>query len=157
MSCLIRTAEDHELILVHRLMREAFEEYRDRLNPPSGALREEVEDIRNKIAGRGGAVIAWDGKEPLGSAQYYYEESYMYIGRVSVSGKARGRGIGQELMTCLENMARNRQVSEARIEVRLSLPGNIAFYEKRGYEVVEMLEYPNKTDAWYVMKKVLQP
>jgi hypothetical protein len=38
---------------VLRIMRGAFEEYRGKLAPPSGALSETIEDVRNAIDGGG--------------------------------------------------------------------------------------------------------
>ncbi|PWV98428.1 hypothetical protein DFQ01_11863 [Paenibacillus cellulosilyticus] len=58
MSIQIREAVIDEWAAVHRIMCEAFEEYRGVLHPPSGALREELEDTIRKLSPRGGAVLA---------------------------------------------------------------------------------------------------
>ncbi|WP_127532223.1 GNAT family N-acetyltransferase [Paenibacillus kobensis] len=139
--------------IVHRIMREAFEEYRGVLNPPSGALRESMEDTVMKLKGRGGAVLAWLDGEPVGSAQFYREEEYMYIGRISVSVHARGRGIGKQIIAYLERLTVQRGAQETRLEVRLSIPDNIRLYERLGYSILEHVEYPEKTDSWYIMCK----
>ncbi|WP_123040533.1 GNAT family N-acetyltransferase [Cohnella candidum] len=152
----IKQADDSQLSIVHRVMREAFEEYQDRLFPQSGALREEVEDIRKKITDRGGAIIVWQHEEPIGSAQYYFQGDYMYIGRVSVVRSARGRGIGTAIMQNLEQVAMKRNVFETRIGARKSLPNNISYYQNIGFEILEEHEYPEKTDGWFVMKKCLK-
>ncbi|WP_276357661.1 GNAT family N-acetyltransferase [Cohnella caldifontis] len=155
LDVIIRQAEDDQLPIVHRIMREAFEEYQDILNPPSGALREEVDDIRKKIGSGGGAILVWRKGEPIGSAQYYFRDDYMYIGRVSVLAHVRGTGIGKKLMNYLEQIAQDHQVCVTRIEVRKSLPNNISYYQKIGYKILEEHEYPQKTDGWYVMEKEL--
>ncbi|MBB6672796.1 GNAT family N-acetyltransferase [Cohnella nanjingensis] len=151
----IRSAVDEELPVVHRIMREAFGEYRERLNPPPSALKEEVEDIRRKLAGRGGALLVWLGDEPVGSAQYYFSERYMYIGRVSILERARRRGIGSGTMAYLERLAIRQGYSETRIEVRASLLGNVALYRKLGYAIVRRRTYPDGKDGWFVMRKKL--
>jgi ribosomal protein S18 acetylase RimI-like enzyme len=134
----------------------AFEEYRDKLFPPSGALFEEVTDIQNKIKSNGGAILVWNEDMPVGSAQYYFKEHFIYIGRVSVIQEARGYGIGKRIMQYLETTAVNTFTPEIRIEVRLSIPQNIVFYNKLGYEVLEQHKYPDSTDEWYIMRKMVQ-
>ncbi|MEF2965343.1 GNAT family N-acetyltransferase [Paenibacillus sp. M1] len=149
---MIRAANQEEIPIVQQTMRDAFEEYRNRLNPPSGALTEEVGKIREKIAA-GGAVIAWEGDKPVGSAQYIFREGYMYVGRVAVITGARGMGIGTKIMKYLEELAKEYSFGEIRLGVRLSIPQNYKFYLSLGYEVIERHEYPEKTDGWYIMSK----
>jgi ribosomal protein S18 acetylase RimI-like enzyme len=151
----IKLATNEQLHDVHRIMREAFEEYRGKLIPESGALSEEVEDTRNKLSKQGGAILVWDEELQVGSAQYVFKDEYMYIGRVSIIKQARGQGLGKAIMSYLEELAKGRGVNETQIEVRLSLPANIAFYTQLGYTVVEARDYPDKTDGWYIMSKKL--
>lgn len=151
----IRESTSEEWPIVHSIMREAFEEYRGVLHPPSGALREELEDTIRKVSGRGGGVIAFLDGTAVGSAQFYGEQHYMYIGRISVASGARGLGIGKQIVQYLENLAVERGRPEVRLEVRLSIPSNVLFYERLGYNVLEHHDYPEQTDSWYVMGKEL--
>ncbi|MCM3781790.1 GNAT family N-acetyltransferase [Neobacillus mesonae] len=154
MKIQIKQAKADQLHIVHRMMREAFEEYRDVLFPPSGALIEEVVDIQRKIeVNNGGAILVWLNDEPVGSAQYYVKEDYLYIGRVSVIKKARGNGIGKQIIQYFERFGADQEAGWLRIGVRLSIPENITFYKKLGFEVTEEHEYPEKTDRWYIMTK----
>lgn len=152
---LIREANNDEIEIVRHIIYESFKEYIGILHPPSGALRETVEGIKRKVEGRGSAIIVWDGSEPMGSALYYFEKDYMYIGRVSVLPKYRGKGIAKKMFTYLEELAVKKGCSKTRIEVRLSLPDNLRYYQKLNYLPIEEHEYPDKTDRWYVMSKVL--
>jgi ribosomal protein S18 acetylase RimI-like enzyme len=136
-------------------MVEAFRQYDGQLSPPSGALQETVERTISIMASSGGAVLAWEDALPIGSARYYYKEDYMYIGRVAVHPDHRGKGIGKRLMAFLEEHARKNGRFQTRLEVRLSLPDNIQFYKRLGYQVVEQIYYPDRTDSWYVMNKRL--
>lgn len=155
MSIQITLADSGEIPVVHRIMRQSFEEYRNKLFPPSGALNEEIKDIYAKTKDNGGAVIVWKDETPVGSAQYFFQDHYMYIGRVSVVPDARGLGLGKQIMLFLEDKARDSSYTETRIEVRLSIPQNIAFYSKLLYEVIEEHEYAGGTDRWVIMKKSL--
>ncbi|MFC0213954.1 GNAT family N-acetyltransferase [Paenibacillus chartarius] len=153
---LIREANDAELELVRAIMAEAFSEYKDKLVPPSGALSETTEAIRRKIAGRGGAILVWKESEAVGSAQYYFEDAYLYIGRISVLPAWRGQGIGKAIVSYLEELARSKDVYEVRLGVRLSIPDNVTYYTKLNYSPIEEHEYPGKTDRWYIMSKSLR-
>lgn len=150
----IRTAGTDELGLVHHTMMLAFEEYRGRLHPPSGALSEDTETIRKKISEHGGgALLAWSGDKPVGSVQYYFRDSYLYVGRLSVIPEARGEGLGKAIMKHFEKLAVQHRYPEIRLGVRLSIQENIRFYRKLGYEIAEEHEYPERSDGWYIMRK----
>jgi ribosomal protein S18 acetylase RimI-like enzyme len=150
---LIREAGFDEIEIVRQIIFEAFKEYDGVLNPPSGALRETVEGIKSKIEGRGGAIIVQDGLEPVGSAIYYFEDDYLYFGRVAVNPSHRNRGIGKEMVCYFEGLAKEKGYANVRIGVRISLPDNFKYYKKLGYVPIEEHEYPEKTDGWYVMMK----
>lgn len=152
---LIREAFLEEIESVHAIIIEAFTEYIGILRPPSGALRETVETLQRKIANQGGAIIAIINAQAVGTSIYYYQEHYMYIGRVSVLPSHRGKGIGKEMIYYLEQQAMRMGYTETRLEVRISLPGNLKLYEKLGYQTIQEFEYPEKTDSWYMMIKRL--
>jgi ribosomal protein S18 acetylase RimI-like enzyme len=155
MEFAIKKASDSEIDIVHSVMQEAFMQYKGVLRPPSGALRETMDDIRKKTE-NGGAVLAWAGTDPVGSAQYVWAGDYMYIGRVSVVPAYRGKGIGTHMLGYLENAALQAGIYETRVEVRLSIPENVSYYRAMRYEIVEEHEYPEKTDRWYTMRKCLR-
>jgi ribosomal protein S18 acetylase RimI-like enzyme len=133
----------------------SFDHLSDVLIPPSGAHSKTVESIANKVSGRGGAVLVWQNDSAVACAIYYFNESYMYIGRVSVSPSHRGSGIGSKIISELEQLALEQGYEETRVEVRRSLPANLAFYKSQGYMEIAEIEYPQKTDSWYIMEKEL--
>ncbi|QYR23468.1 GNAT family N-acetyltransferase [Paenibacillus sp. sptzw28] len=155
MSRHIKLAQKNEIGLVYQLIQEAFQEYDGKLDPPSGALRESEESISKKISELGGAIIVWEDTMPIGTALYDFTGEYMYIGRVSVVPDSRGQGIGKELILYLEALARERQLKTTRVGVRLSIPQNVIFYQRLGYQVLNHIFYPEGTDSWYVMQKNL--
>lgn len=149
----IKVANETEIDFVYSTMVEAFQEYAGKLNPPSGALSETTENILTTMNQGGGSVIAWDGSSAAGSARFKFIDHYLYIGRVAVLPEYRGRGIGKSMLVFLENMAADKKISEARVEVRLSIPDNIDMYKRYNYEIIEQIFYPERTDSWYVMSK----
>ncbi|MDD9270425.1 GNAT family N-acetyltransferase [Paenibacillus sp. GCM10023248] len=155
MTIEIREARLDEAEVVHHTIRAAFAEYEGKLNPPSGALRETPQDLIANMEQGGGSVLAWEEDTALGSATYRFSDPYMYIGRVAVCPGARGKGVCKLMLRYLEEKARLQEVFEARVGVRLSIPANIAMYQRLGYETIEHQFYPDRTDSWYVMSKKL--
>lgn len=151
----IKEASSHEWDKVHSIIQQAFQEYAGKLTPPSGAFSETVESLQNKVRGRGGAILVRDDEAVIGASIYYFEDDRIYIGRVSVLPEARDRGIGREMIEYMERLGSEAGVQYAKVGVRLSLPGNIAFYAKLGYQAVEEHDYPEGGDGWYVMLKKL--
>jgi GNAT superfamily N-acetyltransferase len=145
MSFEIRRALPEQAPLVLQIMQAAFAEYAGMLNPPSGANHETLADVE-KAMGDGGALLAWDGDRAVGSARFRPEPDCLYVGRVAVLPAYRGRGIGAALMWAMEDVAREAGRSKIRLGVRMALPGNLTFYEKLGYAVVEVGPHPKGSD-----------
>ena len=150
---MIREAGLDEIELVRTIMYESFIEYKDKLTPPSGAISETTDQIREKISRKGGAILVHDGPEAVGSAQYYVQDDYMYIGRIAVLPGRRGKGIGRAVVSYLEDLARSKGQKQVRLEVRLSLPENVIYYTRLNYIPIEEHEYPCKSDRWIIMSK----
>ncbi|HZS94640.1 MAG TPA: GNAT family N-acetyltransferase, partial [Chloroflexota bacterium] len=120
MTIVVRRAALEEAALVHQIMVEAFAEYAETLPAPSGALRETPADVE-KIMARGGAVLAWDGSQPVGSARFEPGDGFLYVGRVAVLPAYRRRGIGREMMRFIEIDAARAGFRRIELGVRMSL------------------------------------
>jgi GNAT superfamily N-acetyltransferase len=110
----IRFADVSDAALVREIALEAFGEYADTLVPPPGILRESVEDVAESIAA-GGAILAFDRTNAVGSARFRPESTYLYIGRVAVRPPHRRLGIAGQMMAFLEAHAIELGLSEARV------------------------------------------
>ena len=132
----------------------AFEQYRGKLQPPTGALFETVAEVEREIA-QGGALLAWDGNTAVASARFRIEPDHVYVGRVAVLPTHRRRGIASALMCWVE--ARALQIGRDRIlvGVRMSLPSNLALYQSLGYEVVDVWQHPKGPDRVATLVKRL--
>jgi ribosomal protein S18 acetylase RimI-like enzyme len=150
----IAPATLQEVAAIHRIMRAAFAEYAVGFDPPSGALRETVEDVV-KAMQEGGAILAREGSEAAGTARFRIEPAYMYVGRVAVLPSFRGRGIGSAMMAYMETIARVLERPEIRLGTRQALPGNIIFYQYLGYEIVQIRQHPRGTDQIVLFRKTL--
>jgi GNAT superfamily N-acetyltransferase len=122
-------------------MQAAFEELRPVLQPPSSAHAESVADVERAMA-TGGAVLAWDADQPVGSARFRLYPEHMYVGRVSVLPTHRRRGIATAMMGFLEDLARQAGRACVEIAARAALPSNVRLYEGLGYAVIRVEPHP---------------
>ena len=131
----IRAAGLDEAETVLATMRRAFEEYRGKLFPESGALRETLEDVRAGIAS-GGAFLAFVDKSVAGSSRYRVFSDHVYGERIGVLPAYRGRGISAALTRAIEASAGERRIPQVQVKVRASIPSNLVLYQKLGYRVL---------------------
>jgi ribosomal protein S18 acetylase RimI-like enzyme len=144
--------------LIFELTLAAWEEYRGRLEPPSGVFGETVADVEAAIA-HGGAVVAYLDGEAAGCCRYVAPEGtgYLYFGTLAVVPRFRRGGIASALVRWLEQRAAERGLPEVRLGVRLALPGNIALYTGLGYEIFDYDERPGFGRVTATMRKRLPP
>src|SRR6185503_3280521 len=154
MTFRIHVAPLEEAEQVFAAMRLAFEEYRGKLHPESGALRETLEEVRSGIAS-GGAFLAFVNAEIVGSARFRVFPDHVYGERIGVLPAYRGRGIAAALTKAIEASASERHVSQVHVKVRASIPSNLRVYEKLGYRVLDSKPYAIGTDVEITLIKDL--
>jgi ribosomal protein S18 acetylase RimI-like enzyme len=154
MTISIRAVGVEQASEVHRVMQLAFEEYRGRLVPPSGALTETIDDVRAAI-NSGGAFLAFAGEVTVGSARYRLFPDHAYAERIAVLPAHRGRGVAIALMAAFEEAVQALGVPEARVGVRASLPSNLRFYENLGHRALGSRPYPTGNDVEITLRKRL--
>lgn len=150
----ITLADEAEAALVHHIMREAFAEHAGVLHPPSSVTRETVEDVRRAMQA-GGAVLAWEDAQAVGSARFRPEEDALYVGRVAVLPSHRRRGVGRQIMRYMEMLAVERGYRSVRLGVRMQLPANLAFYQRLGYEIMRIVPHERGGDRIAILVKYL--
>lgn len=120
---------------MHELTQAAFAAYAS-LSPPSSALRESLSSVREDLATAGGLLAFLDGR-PVGSLRFSFDGGRAFVRRVAVLPSLQRRGFGRDLMAAAESELRGRGHRAVYLGVRKALAGNLAFYEKLGYQVVE--------------------
>ena len=148
----IRDVGADEAQEIRRVMQESFEEYRDCLVPPTGALTETLDDVREAMT-RGGAFLAYRGDRAVGTARYQIRKEYLYAERIGVLPDYRRRGISTAIMIEIEQRARELNLPEVRLCVRASLPSNLRFCESCGYRAIESAPHPGGFDFVITLSK----
>lgn len=159
MNLEIRLANEEETPIVHKLMLEAFEEYRF-LEVPSSALNESLNTLLNALKnGSEKFLLCFVDGEPLGSSRFTIKCDSIYFSRLSVTPHARGMGIAKAILLWLEKYANENGKMKMECRVRASLSKNISLYEAMGYIVSEeeVVTNPNGSPVkTVVMEKNLE-
>jgi predicted N-acetyltransferase YhbS len=132
-SLILRAATPVDAPAVAAAIAAAFEQYRGRLEPESGAFRETAEGIAAELAHESGAIVAEQNGEILGCVIVQLVEGDLYFGRLAVVPAARGRGIARLLIEAVEDEARRRELAGVRLGVRIVLTGNQRLFASLGY------------------------
>jgi predicted N-acetyltransferase YhbS len=111
----------------------AFEQYRGRLTPESGAFRETAEGISRELTAGTAAIVAEQDGETLGCVMIKPADGDLYFGRLAVIPSARGRGIARRLVEAVEREATRRGLAGVRLGVRIVLTENQRLFTALGY------------------------
>ena len=153
----LREATYDDIPTLVTLIHTAFEEYRGRLEPPSGAHRETAQSISNYLQ-QGRAVLASLHGQVVGCVCYHQESEHVYFGRLSVLPAFRQHGVGLALVTYVEQQAKALGAQRIQLGMRIALPHLQVYYERLGYCVVCYETHEGYTEPTSVVmeKQVLQ-
>jgi ribosomal protein S18 acetylase RimI-like enzyme len=150
----VQPAQIEDAELVYQIMREAYLEYEGALDPPMSGSGENAAHVADAMQ-RGGAVLAWDGATPVGSARYRLSNDFVHIKRVSVLPHWRGRGIATAMLRYIEGLAISQGRTGARLQVRMSLAQNLELYQHVGYQIARVKAHPRGEDEVGTLVKQL--
>jgi ribosomal protein S18 acetylase RimI-like enzyme len=138
---------------VHELTQIVYADYAA-LDPPSGAVRETVERVRDDLAAGGGAIAELDGRV-VGCLRWQIGEGGdLHVRRLAVTPELQRRGIGRALMTWAEEEAKRRGCGGVFVGARLEVPRNVAFYRALGYEAVRERSHDGyERPTWLELRK----
>jgi len=114
--------------LIHR----AFEQYRGKLEPESGALKESVESLRNRLE-KNRLFLAEDDGRISGAVFATQKGDAVYLDRLAVDPEVRCRGIARRLIEAVEAHARALGAARITLGVRLVLQHNIDYFQRWGF------------------------
>jgi predicted N-acetyltransferase YhbS len=135
----IRVAAPADAAAIHEIQMRAFAE-EGRLSgtleiPP---LMEDLAAIESHIRTQT-VLTARDGERVVGSARGIVEGRVCTLRGVSVEPSHQGQGVGAALVDAIEKA--HPDVERFDLTTNTLVPGNVAFYERRGYQVVELTRY----------------
>ena len=152
----IREATEDDAATISGLIVAAFEPYRRRLDPPSGAHLETAESIRRRLPTRKAALATVDGRA-VGCVLYELGDGFVTMSRLSVLQGERRRGIGRALIAFVEGRARDSGRSRVRLGVRIVLPRLHAYYSRLGYRKVGLATHAGFSRPTYaILEKDLE-
>ncbi len=131
-SVRLREAGADDAPVLARLLREAFEEYRGKLDPPSSAHGKTAEAVLRELEG-GGAPLAEVEGTPVGCVFFHPRVDHLYLDRLAVLPSNQGAGVARVLMDAVEA----RTEGPVRLSVRCALTEQQAYYARRGYTFLE--------------------
>jgi ribosomal protein S18 acetylase RimI-like enzyme len=156
-TLVLRAAVAADAALIAGTIAAAFEQYRGKLEPESGAFRETSEGIAAEVARGSGAILAERNGKVVGCVMLKLLEGDLYFGRLSVLPEARGLGVARRLVEAVEDEARRRGLAGVRLGVRIALTENQRFFRSLGYaeisrEAHEGFDHPTSIN----MRKALK-
>lgn len=129
----LRAATAADAASLARTIAAAFEQYRGKLQPESGAFRETADAIATELTRDSGAIVAEQNGSVVGCVMVKLMEGDLYFGRLAVLPSERGHGIARRLVEAVEDEARRRDLAGVRLGVRIVLTDNQRFFTSLGY------------------------
>lgn len=135
----ILPAVPEDAAVIHELQMRAFaEEGRLSHNWQIPPLMETVGSIELQIRTQT-VLVAKHGARVVGSARGITDGSVCTIRAVIVEPACQGQGIGGSLLRSIEKL--HPEIDRFELTTNTLVPGNVEFYERRGYTVDELTKY----------------
>lgn len=151
----ILPAAPEDAATIHAIQKRAFAEegrLSGRLDIPP--LTETVEAIEAHIRTQT-VLVAREGERIVGAARGLVDGAVCTVRGVIVEPSHHGRGIGGRLLQAVE--AAHPQVDRFELTTNTLVPGNVGFYERRGYTVHELTPYDGTIVLAQMRKAVRRP
>jgi len=99
---------------------------------------------------KGTVLVADRDGDLIGCVAVQRKADFAYAGRLAVDPAARGAGIGPALMVEAEALARAMGAKRLRVDVRLALAENRAFFRALGFVEMDQRCHPGFAEPTYV-------
>ena len=152
----LRPATVDDAAALSRTIIAAFEQYRGKLVPESGAFRETPESIADEMSRHTGAIVAEQNSAIVGCVMFRMYEGDLYFGRLSVLPEARSTGLAKRLIAAVEREARAAGLPGVRLGVRVVLTDNQRLFHSLGYREISREAHEGFTEPTSInMRKAL--
>jgi len=132
-SISVRPATLEDAAHLAKTIAAAFEQYRGKLVPESGAFAETEDNIAEQMKAGARALVAERNGQVLACVMTEMQEGDLYFGRLAVLPQARGLGLAKRLIDAVEEDARRRGLPGVRLGVRVVLTDNQRLFSSLGY------------------------
>ena len=135
------------------LVQRTFAYMEPRINPPSSMYRMTVASIKEHCA----AGEIWAIGNPPHACVFLKEKAdCLYLGKLAVSERMRGKGVARQLIQLAENRAREKRLSTLELETRIELRENHETFRRLGFVKVGEGRHEGFSEPTYiVMRKPL--
>ncbi len=121
--------------------------------PPSGVLNETVADVAARQR-NGLVLVAQAGSDFVGSMFCETKGDAFYLTRMATAPAWRKSGIGRALLQAAHDEARRLGLKRLTLRVRVTLPGNLAYFKRAGFVETGTGQDPGRT-PYITMERVL--
>ena len=132
-SISLRAATLADAPILAKTIAAAFEQYRGKLVPESGAFAETADNVAKQLRTGSSAIVAERNGQVLACVMIETQEGDLYFGRLAVLPEARGLGLAKLLIGAVEDEARRRGLPGVRLGVRVVLTDNQRLFNSLGY------------------------
>jgi ribosomal protein S18 acetylase RimI-like enzyme len=146
----LREATERDTAQLLAVIQGAFDQYHGQLDPPSGAHKETVESVKDKLKTAHAVLAEVDG-EIVGCVFYEARDGFVDLHRLGVLPGYRRRGIAAALIEYVEQQAVRSQAPRVRLGVRVQQRDNRAYYERLGYRFLRNGYHPGYSQPTYLL------
>ena len=139
---------------LHALVQGAFRDLP--IEPPSGVLKETVEDFARRLETET-AIVAESVGALVGSVFCAAKNDTLYIGRLAVRPCWRRCGVATALLDAAKAESRRLGIDRLTLNARIAMQSNVALFRKHGFSVTGAQCHPGFTrPTFYQMELRLQ-
>lgn len=125
----IRSSVDRDAPAMHRLTRDAYEGYVERIGREPAPMQADYSRLRPPAC----AWVLEHADRLVGVLVCEWAPDHLLVENVAVDSAHRGRGLGAALLGWAEQQAAAAGVGEVRLYTNAAMHENIAYYPRRGY------------------------
>jgi GNAT superfamily N-acetyltransferase len=92
-----------------------------------------------------------------GLVEMIHGDGFLIIENLAVAEARQGQGLGQQLLSYAEHVARSNGFSEVRLYTNAAFASNVAFYHRRDYHEVGRTPLPDGGTMVHFSKEVSNP
>ncbi len=123
------------------LLRDAFAYMAPRIDPPSSLHEMGIAELRAKAASES-LIVAVDEAGLVGCAFAALKPDCVYVGKLAVAERARGRGIARRIVDVAESIARDNGRQCLELRTRIELVENHRAFAALGFAKVGETAHP---------------